>query len=196
MNPINKGRVLIKIVGDMPLVQHKWSEKAKRMMREKHAGKKTKNRDVRDPDQEAKDATYFTQDGKYGMNAMAIKAAIINAAHKDIGIEKTLVRKSVFLEVDDMDGVLPLVDFSEPKIQEDVVRVGQGSTDLRYRPYFYEWAIEIVFQVDLELIQLEDLITLVDRAGFGVGIGEMRPEKGGEYGRFHVDEESVVLLER
>ena len=34
------------------LIEHKWSEKAKQMMRDKHQGVKVKNRDVRDPEQE------------------------------------------------------------------------------------------------------------------------------------------------
>ena len=70
-----------------PMIQHKWSEKAKQMMRDKHAGKKTKTRDVRDPHQEFIDATYFTEDGEYGFPAGALKASFITAAHKDIGIE-------------------------------------------------------------------------------------------------------------
>ena len=36
-------------------------------------------------------------------------------------------------------------------------------------------------------IPVESLINLINRAGFGVGIQEMRPEKGGTYGRFKID---------
>jgi hypothetical protein len=54
LKPLEYSRVTITIKGVSPLVQHKWSEKALRQMREKHAGKKTKDRDVRDPKAEAK----------------------------------------------------------------------------------------------------------------------------------------------
>jgi hypothetical protein len=32
---------------------------------------------------------------------------------------------------------------------------------------------------------------MIERAGFGVGIGEWRPEKDGDYGRFRVDRDGV-----
>jgi hypothetical protein len=125
---------------------------------------------------------------------MAIKGAIINAAHKDIGIEKTLVRKSLFLVCADSRMVLEM-DCDEPVIKEDPVRVGQGSADLRYRPYFYRWAVDLTFEIDAGLLQVEDLLNLIDRAGFGVGVGEWRPEKGGEFGRFQVDRTCPITVD-
>lgn len=186
MRPIKKRVISLTIRGTSPLIQHKWSEKAKEMMRLKHAGKKTKDREVRDPAKEGEEAAYKTEGGDYGVPLTAIKSALIGAAHKDLGIEKTLVKKAVFIPCSDAGGILPM-DCDEPIIKEDPVRVGQGSADLRYRPYYLRWAVPVVFEIDGELLTTEDLCNLVDRAGFGVGIGEWRPEKGGEYGRFEVD---------
>jgi hypothetical protein len=192
--PVKKQRVKLRIVGVSSLIQHRWGAKALEMMRDKHGGKKTKNRDVRDPEAEGRDAMYVTDDGKPGVPAMALKAAIINAAHKDIGIEKTLVRKALFIVCTDSRMVLEM-DCDEPEIREDPVRVGMGSADLRYRPYFHQWAVDITFEIDAELLRVEDLLNLIDRAGFGVGIGEWRPEKGGDYGRFQVDRSEPVTVE-
>ena len=192
--PIKRQQVKMRIVGISPLIQHQWGEKALEMMRDKHAGKKTKNRDVRDPHAEGMAAMYVTDDGVPGVPAMAIKTAIITAAHKDIGVEKTLVRKSLFIVTSDSKRILPM-DCDEPEIKEDTVRVGQGSADLRYRPYFHRWAVDIVWEIDAELLQINDLLNLIDRAGFGVGIGEWRPEKGGEYGRFQVDRTHPVVTD-
>lgn len=186
LRPIKRKTVTLRIVGISALIQHAWSEKPKHAIREKHAGKKTKQREVRDTLQEAKDAAYYTADGRYGIYIGAIKNAIISAAHKDIGMEKTLVRKALFLVCKDRNNCVPIIG-PDPEFREDVVRVGMGSTDLRYRPYFHEWACDVTFEIDAELLQVHDLVTLVDRAGFGVGINEWRPEKGGEFGRFQVD---------
>lgn len=174
----------IEIVGMSPLIQHRWSEKALTMIREKQQGKKTKARDVREPELEAEAATYRTEDGKYAVPAMALKAAIITAAHKDIGIEKTLVRKALFIDCP-ADMMLPM-ECSAPHVREDAVRVGQGSADLRYRPQFDQWSVKFCVHVDTDLLQPADVYNLIDRAGFGVGICEWRPEKGGEFGRFRV----------
>lgn len=195
LKPIKKVRVRMRIVGTSPLIQHAWDEKSKQMMRDKHAGKKSKNREVRDPQGEGERAAYYTEDGKYGIPAMALKSAVIGAAHKDIGVEKTLVRKALFLECKDRNSVL-VMDCDEPEIREDCVRVGMGSTDLRYRPYFYRWAVDVAWEVDQELLTVDDLVNLVNRAGFGVGIGEWRPEKGGDYGRFEVDTTQPVTEEK
>ena len=185
LKPINIQKLQVTIEGTSPLIQHQWSEKAKGMMRDKGAGKKTKTRDVRDPEREAKDATYFTTDGKPGLPLLALKSAIIMAAHKDIGIEKTLVRKGLFIQAPDTSLVLPM-KCSKPTVREDCVRVGMGAADLRYRPQYDEWAVTVNIEYDADLLQPTDIVNLIDRAGFGVGVCEWRPEKGGEFGRFRV----------
>jgi len=191
MKPIKSETITLRLKSLSPLIQHKWSEKALKMIRDKHAGKKTKTREVRDPEAEAIAATYFTDEGGYGLPAMAIKSSLITAAHKDIGIEKTLLRKSLFLHCSDSNNILAL-ESDDPIMREDCVRVGAGSADLRYRPEFRNWTVEITFTFDAELLQVEDIINLVNRAGFGCGVGEWRPEKGGEFGRFQVDETFAV----
>ncbi len=195
LKPISKRRMTFGIRGTSPLIMHQWSEKAKREMRDKQQeGKKTKTREKRVPAEEARAATYVTKDGDIGIPGMAFKSALVSAAHKDIGIEKTLVRKALFLVTDDPNKVLP-ISGSEPTVREDMVRVGMGSADLRYRPEFVEWTCKIELEVDSELLQRDDVLALVDRAGFGVGICEWRPEKGGEFGRFEIDPDVPVTFE-
>ena len=183
LKPISVETVVVTVEGLTPMIQHAWSEKALRMIREKKMGKKTKDREACDPDAEFKAAAYYTEDGKYGVPAMAFKSALVSAAHKDIGIEKTLVKKALFIECHDGNGVIEM-QCSEPAMREDVVRVGMGSTDLRYRPEFRDWSFDVRCQLVTEMLRPEDLANLIDRAGFGIGIGEWRPEKGGDFGRF------------
>lgn len=194
LKPIAKRKMTFGIRGISPLIMHQWSEKAKREMRNKQqSGKKTKTRENRNPEAEAKEAMYTTDQGSIGIPGMAFKSALVSAAHKDIGIEKTLVRKALFLVTDDSNKILP-IDGSHPRVREDPVHVGMG-TDLRYRPEFDEWTCKIELEVDSELLQRDDVLALVDRAGFGVGIGEWRPERGGEFGRFEIDPDVPVSFE-
>lgn len=187
LRPINVGCFRFRINSISPLVMHKWSEKAKRMMEEKHAGRKTRARDKRDVDKECDDAAHMTTEGEYGFPAGAFKKCLINAAHKDIGIEKTLVKKAIFIRCSDTENVVALIEYDGPYCRQDVVRVGNGGTDLRYRPEFRDWGAEIECDVDQDLLTPEDLVNLINRAGFGIGLLEMRPERAGDYGRFEFD---------
>lgn len=195
VKPIRKLLVTTGIKSTSPMIQHRWSEKALQMMRDKHAGKKTKNRDVRNPEKEGRDAAYLTDDDRYGVPAMAVKSAVLSAAHKDLGVPRTMVMKSLFLVCSDKNMVIPFKDYSEPHIREDAVTVGSSSTDLRYRPQFDTWSTVVQWELDSELLQVGDLVNLISRAGFGVGVGEWRPEKGGEYGRFEIDSTIPVAAE-
>lgn len=186
IRPIIRKAVTMRIAGTSALIQHQWSEKVKKGMLDKQQGIKVKMRAIRDPKKEGEEAAYRTVDGYYGIPLTALKKSVIGAAHKDVGLEKTLVRKALFIKCDDPGGVLKM-ECSEPVIREDMVRVGMGTADLRYRPYFHTWSVEVVWEIDAELLVVETLVTLVNRAGFGVGIGEWRPEKGGDNGRFKVD---------
>jgi hypothetical protein len=130
-------------------------------------------------------AMYRTDDGKYAIPITALKSSWVGAAHKDIGIEKTLVKKGLFIRPYDGSGCLPM-DCRTPECWEAYVRVGMGSTDLRYRPRYTEWKLRFLVDYDADLLQPSDIVNLINRAGFGVGIGEWRPERGGEYGRYEV----------
>ena len=106
-----------RIIGISPFIQHKWSEKAVQMMRDKHAGVRVKNREIRDPEQEFRDAAYVCEDGRFGFPAGGIKACLIGAAHKDIGLEKTLLRKSLFILPDDpINNLIALGNIEAPAV--------------------------------------------------------------------------------
>jgi hypothetical protein len=185
LRPIAKEHMAVRIRGLTPLVMHQWDEKVRKLIRDKHAGKKTRDRSVRNPEAECDAATYKLADGSPGLPLTAIKSAMLSAAHKDIGITKTLVSKSVFIKGD--EGLMLRLETTGAKMREDVVRVGMGGTDLRYRPEFVDWAVLLRIEYDAEWITPEIIVNLLERAGFGIGVGENRPEKGGEWGRFEVD---------
>jgi hypothetical protein len=190
LKPINIEQLTVTIEGRTPLIQHQWSEKAKKQIRDKNGGKKTKDRSPCKPKQEFEAATYRTADGGYGVPVTAIKAALVSAAHKDIGIEKVLVKKSLFILCDDPGGILPM-DCSKPTMREDWVRFGMNTTSLAYRPEFATWAVTFTVEYNADNLTPTDIVNLIDLAGFGVGINEWRPEKGGEFGRFRVRAEAA-----
>src|SRR3546814_17616345 len=74
----------------------------------------------------------------------------------------------------------------EPRPREDMVRVGMGTADIRYRPEFPEWSILAAIKFNDSVISAEQIANLLSTAGFAIGIGEWRPERKGQFGRFTV----------
>jgi hypothetical protein len=75
----------------------------------------------------------------------------------------------------------------EPIMREDVVRVGNGGTDLRYRPQFTEWSTTLEVTYVRSMLTRESVLSLIEAGGLGVGVGEWRPEKKGDMGTFMID---------
>ena len=186
LKPIKQSTLSFWIVGMSPLIQHAWSQKGLDMMRMTAAERKKRQKTARNPEEEAEASCYRTDSGEYGIPLTAFKSALISAAHKDFGLEMTLLRKSFFIPSTDSNSITA-IETDGYLIREDIVKIGMSQTDLRYRPQFNEWKANIVAQIDAELLRPEDVVNLVNRAGFSVGIGEWRPEKGGEFGRFEFD---------
>lgn len=77
-----------------------------------------------------------------------------------------------------------------PVLREDMVKVGTVSktADIRYRAEFDNWyAIVTLSYVKDGAISLEQILNALNAAGKVTGIGEMRPEKGLNYGAFHIE---------
>jgi hypothetical protein len=71
-------------------------------------------------------------------------------------------------------------------MREDAVTIGINTRGLTYRPEYKEWQLRIRIEFNPRLVSEEQLLALVDQAGWGVGICEGRPEKSSAlgWGRF------------
>jgi hypothetical protein len=190
---VRKGQVTIRSREGSIMVQHKWDTKMMDKIREKKVeGRKTKERAPCDPDRECEAATYRLKDGRYALPVVQVKNAMISAAHRDIGFDKTLVRKGIFF-VGEEGIFVPLIT-AGAKMREDPVRVPAktGNADLRYRPMYETWSARLRFEYDAAILTIDDIVSLLDRAGFGIGVGEWRPEKNGDWGRFEVIPTSIL----
>ena len=191
---------VIKLVGDTPLIMHKWSEKAKREMLEKQLKKaKSKAREAKDPVRDFIESLYWlegepeekTEAGfvraiqsgaRIGFPATAFKAAAVAAGYRT-GVTKDKVSMNAAFHIDgDMVEI-----HGTPQIREDMVRVGMGTADIRYRGEFPTWYAVVTVRYNNGAISLEQLVNLFNLGGFSCGIGEWRPEKGGSYGMYHVE---------
>jgi len=71
-------------------------------------------------------------------------------------------------------------------MREDMVRIGMGTADIRYRGQFWPWFTLVQVRFNRNVLSAAQIVNLFNTAGFGVGIGEWRSEKDGQYGSFHV----------
>lgn len=167
------------LIGNSPLIVHAWSEKAKRQMLEKQMKKAKQAKEAKDPEADYEACFYRTETGGYGFPAIGVKAAMVSAA-RYVDLKMTVMRGAFHIDAE----MLPVI--GEPRPREDMVRVGMGVADIRYRPEFVDWRIPVAIKFNASAISAEQIANLLNTAGFGVGIGEWRPERNGSYGRFHV----------
>ena len=190
---LKRSTVQIKIVGDSPLIVHHWSEKAKKEMLDKQMKRPKQGREAKDPFQDYADSMYWitpqppaakltpkaVESATFGFPTVAFKAAAVRAA-TDAGLKMTDARRAFHI-----DGEIATIE-GTPSMREDMVRNAPGTADIRYRGQFENWSVVLTINYNSTAMSLEQIVNLFEIAGFGVGVGEWRPEKSGSNGRFHV----------
>lgn len=179
--PIRKERIVLRVVGDTELITHNWNQKAITEMEAKQGGKAREKKAPKVPEDEFQGAFYRLDDGTPACKAIAFKAAAVEAAMTVEGMTKAHVRRTFHV----IGELLPIE--GEAYMRRDMVRIGMGVADIRYRPGFKTWAVNVPIVYDASIITLEQLIHLFNKAGFSVGVHEWRSEKDGMYGLFHVE---------
>lgn len=195
INKIDAETLNVPIIGTAPLIVHNFSEKSRRQMLEAQQGKK-KVKEVRDPRAEYEAAFYriLHDDGTegYGFPVTAFKAATTGAARfYDKSITMTALRQFMFMRgiMTKADAQMLVEIHGEPEMREDVVRLGgpSRSADLRYRPMFPQWTCTLNVTYVKSSIDRTSILSLIDAGGMGIGVGEWRPERRGEFGTYAID---------
>jgi hypothetical protein len=185
---IGSERLLIPIVGTSPLIVHRFGEKAKRKMLDAMQGRKAL-KEHKNPEADYESCFYRFKDGAYGFPCIAFKAATKSAARfygKEVSM--TALKQFIFLKGEvGVDGQMLVRIDGEPRMREDVVRVGKSGADLRYRPEFPEWSATLELIYTTSALARSSVLSLVDAGGLGVGVGEWRPEKDGDFGTYRID---------
>lgn len=170
----------ITLIGDSPLVMHKWSEKAKRMMLDKQMKKAQKAREAKDPKQDYLDTIYWTENHKPGFPSIGFKSAAVDACSHVSDLTKVISRGAFHV-----DGELVEIK-GKYRMRQDVCRIGMGTADVRFRAEFPEWETTFKIRYNSSVLSMEQIVNLFNVAGFAIGVGEHRPQKDGSWGMFHV----------
>ena len=184
--------VRITLIGDSPMICHAWSEKAKKEMLDKQMKKAKGGKEAKDPFKDFIDSLYWLSDkpisptmdslvnAKFGFPAVAFKSAAVDACSYADGITKVMARGAFHISSD------MVVIQGVPEMREDMVRIGMGTADIRYRGEFRTWKAELDIRYNEAALSVEQIVNLFNIGGFAVGVGEWRPQKDGSFGMFHV----------
>jgi len=183
----------IKLIGDSPLISHAWSDKAKKEMLDKQMKKAKTAKAAKDPWKDFCESLYWitpkpenpAQDdidaATFGMPAVCFKSAAVDACSSVDGITKVQAR-GAFHVIGEM---VPIIA-GPPVMREDMVRVGMGTADIRYRGEFKEWAAELTVRFNANVLSAEQIVHIFNVSGFACGLGEWRPQRDGSHGMYHV----------
>ena len=204
IRPIEIKKVTIRIVGDTPLIMHAWSEKAKRMMLEAQMGiAKGKKKEAKNPVDDFIRSMYWLtpmpEDGtmesfeeaiangaRFGFPVTAFKQAAISAAYRMGWAKDKMSMRGAFFIDSDENGMIE-IHSDTPEMREDMVKVGMGTADIRYRGEFKNWHADLTISYNANgQYSLENIVNIINAGGYVCGVGEWRPERDGQNGMFHV----------
>jgi hypothetical protein len=195
---INIKEAEITIVGDSPLLVHRFSEKAKREILDKQMKKAKKAKEPRDPVADfiqalhwitpmPKEMTMETFDkavkegARFGFPSVGVKQSAISAAYRG-GLSKDKVSIQGCFHI---QGELVEI-VGDLSMREDYCKIPRGGADIVYRGQFDNWKSTFTTRYDDSVYSLDQIVQFINLGGFAVGIGDWRPEKGGNFGMFHV----------
>lgn len=187
--------ITLRMVGTAPLMLHKFSEKMRKQIEEKQTTEsKTKTkRAPKDYAAEFHGARYLDAKKRDGVPCGAIRAAMISACRFVDGLPMTKAKGAFFIvaqTTDAIDGTPLILINGEPKHDTRPVRLESGVADLRNRPRYDDWSLDITIQYDADMLSANDIANLLARAGAQIGIGELRPQGpnsyGGDFGTWQV----------
>ncbi len=180
--PMDIRRATIEVVGDSLLVTQPFSEKAMRQILDAQTGVLKKKKEPKNPEADYEASKYLDEYGRCCVRAIAFKAAAVDAA---VQFDKSITK--VFLRgVFHIPGELLPIEGCEPRMRQDMVRVGMGTADIRFRAEFWPWSIKVPVRYNATNISLSTLVELFRMGGFSSGIGEYRPQRDGSWGMYSI----------
>lgn len=202
VQPLNVQSIRFKLVGISPLVTQPMGSKARQEMLEKQTGKKKGgSRELRCPEAEFLDALYWVKgeppkpkvidgiptldpklvakaikEGVFGVPLAGFRNAMISACRNS---SMKMTQASQCLFVTGKHPTYAIID-GTPEMDNRIVRIGKGKNKTpmeRFRPMFFPWSTDITIDFDRNIMSPDEVVNLLNIAGFYVGICEGRAER-------------------
>jgi hypothetical protein len=198
ITPPRMATATVRIVGTAPYLQNKFSsENRDKMLETQKAGSAAKRtrkaKAPKDFEKVYRGSMHMAQEGWPGIPATALRNAMI-AACRLTEMDMVRAKMCIFIIAQGLDAenLEPLVKIEgKPRMHIERVSIGMGSTDLAARAVFEKWSATFEIQWDDDVFKAQDVLNLLARAGWQVGIGAGRPlskmSGGTGKGTFRVD---------
>jgi len=172
------GILKLKIVGDSPYLP----EPMDMAVLEKYNTK-----DDISEEEKVKAKLYFTEDNEIGIPARAIYNSMIRGSSYLFDIKQGGMRN--IKEGLTIKGDILKLNFKKQNILTHWGRTSgmKGSPRKIMRNAFYDWSVEIIVEYNKANLSAEQIINVLNWAGFHIGVGGFRKEKTGNFGSFHVN---------
>lgn len=198
LKPIQIKEAVVTIKGKTPLIVNNFNEKSKQQIIDAQM-KKPKTKEARNPIEDFMRASYWLTEmpeafdkehfeealkngAEFGFPAKGIKASIVSGAYRNGMTKDKVSLYGAFLIPEEFIRI----DFEDIEMREDYVRIAHGGTDVRFRPQFNNWSMTFTIQYNENTYSLDQIINFINLGGFSCGLGEMRIEKGGNFGSYEV----------
>jgi hypothetical protein len=186
LKKLDIGTIIVKVVGDSPYMP----EPMDMAVLEKYNKIRSKQSYTKDDISEEEKVTakfYYTEDGKFGIPARAIYNSMIRASSYLFDIKQGGMR-NIKEGVTLVGDILPL-KFKKQKVVTHWGRTSgmKGSPRKIMRNAFEDWSVEVTIQFNKANLSAEQIINVLNWAGFHIGVGGFRKEKTGNFGAFHID---------
>jgi len=182
LQELKKEKIIIHIVGSTPLLMEKMDMDVVERYNLKK-GKKLSTKDDKIEEEKYEAKKHFTDDGKIGFPSTGFLKGMVEVAPYIDGLDKKKVRGSVRI----LGDIIPIV------YKKELTDVKWGKTSgiskaprKIVRPKFVDWSCKLEIVYNSTNISAEQIINLVNWAGFQMGVGGFRPEHSGTFGQYEV----------
>lgn len=180
------GTIKVKVIGLTPYLP----EPMDMMVVERYNQKKSNqvyDKDQLSEEEKVKAKFYYTENDKIGIPARAFFNAMIKAS-------SYLIDKTDGGMRNIKEGVTILGDILPLKYDKTEVLTHWGRTSgIKKSPRkimrnaFYDWSTDLTIQFNQNQLSAEQIINVLNWAGFHIGVGGFRKEKTGTFGSFKVE---------
>jgi len=183
--PLKIGVLTLKVEGTSPYMPEPMDSAVTEMYNKKKSKQTYKKDDLSEEDK-VQQKYYYTSDGQKGIPARAFYRSMERASSylfdkKDGGMRN--VREGVTI----LGDVLPLEYENEHVIEHWGRMSGMTKAPRKIlRNAFERWSVILQIQYNESQLSPEQIINVLNYAGFYVGVGAFRKERSGNYGCFKI----------